>query len=159
MLCSAAADCGHGAYVTLAGCGRLSPSAPGRTVTWRPLSPARAVADPAAGHPGEFPRDVEIGSRLAPDDSDQRTIEGVPTRQLSPGVYRVAWWARPAAGGGARQGTFSFGVAMPVPGDSSGNVHTVSERDAGARRRRQTTFGGVLLLALGVLLPWLVPRL
>ena len=112
-----------------------------------------------AGNPGEFPRDVGIASRLAPDDADQRTIEGVPTGQLSPGVYRVAWWARPAAGGGAQQGTFSFGVATPVPGDTPGNVHTVSERDAGARRRRQTALGGVLLIALGVLLPWLVPRL
>jgi hypothetical protein len=111
-----------------------------------------------AGIPGEFPRDVEIASRLVPDDADQRTIEGVPKRQLSPGVYRVAWWARPAAGGSAQQGTFSFGVAMPVPGDAPGSVHTVSERDAGARRRRQTTFGGVLLLALGAALPWFLPR-
>jgi hypothetical protein len=112
-----------------------------------------------AGKPGEFPQDVKIDSRLAPDDPDRRTIEGVPTRALSTGLYRVAWWARPTGGGGAQQGTFSFGVAVAVPSDTPDDVHTVSERDAGARKRRQILFGGVLLLALAVLLPWLVPRL
>ena len=42
-----------------------------------------------AGKPGEFPRDVKIASRLAPDDPDQRTIEGLPTR-LCPRAC-IAW--------------------------------------------------------------------
>ena len=111
-----------------------------------------------AGEPGEFPRDVEMASRLAADDPDRRTIEGVPTRALSTGLYRVAWWARPAGGGSAQQGTFSFGVDVPVPGDTPDNIHSVSERDAGARRRRQRLLGGLLLLVLSTVLPWLVPR-
>ncbi len=119
------------------------------------LSLIRLASNPESG---EFPRDVELVSRLAPDDAEQRTIEATPRRILSAGLYRVAWWARPAGGGGAQQGTFSFGVAVPVPGDTPGNVHTVSERDAGARRRRQTVFGGVLLLVLGLILPRLTPR-
>jgi hypothetical protein len=119
------------------------------------LSLIRLASNPESG---EFPRDVELVSRLAPDDADQRTIEATPRRILSAGLYRVAWWARPAGGGGAQQGTFSFGVAVPVPGDTPGNVHTVSERDASARRRRQTVFAGVLLLVLGLILPRLTPR-
>ena len=104
------------------------------------------------------PRDVEIASRLATDDLDQRTIEGVPARRLSTGLYRVGWWARPAGGGSAHYGSFSFGVDVPVPADTTDDIHSMSERDAGARRRRQTVLGGVLLIVLGALLPRLVPR-
>ena len=38
---------------------------------------------------GECPRDVEMASRLAPDDPERRTIEGVPARTLSPAC--IAW--------------------------------------------------------------------
>ena len=106
----------------------------------------------------DAPRDVEMAGRLAPDDPERRTIEGVPSRRLSAGLYRVGWWARPAGGGAAQYGSFSFGVDVPVPGDTPDNIHSVSERDAGARRRRQTAFGGLLLLALSAILPWLPMR-
>ena len=104
------------------------------------------------------PRDVAIASRLATDDPESRTIEGVPARRLSTGLYRVGWWARPAGGGSAHYGSFSFGVDVPVPADTADDVHSLSERDAGARRRRNTVLGGVLLIVLGALLPRLVPR-
>ncbi len=106
----------------------------------------------------DAPRDVEMAGRLAPDDPERRTIEGVPSRRLSAGLYRVGWWARPAGGGAAQYGSFSFGVDVPVPGDTTDNIHSLSERDAGARRRRQTAFGGLLLLALSAILPWLPMR-
>lgn len=119
------------------------------------LSLIRLVTNPESG---EFPRDVELVSRLAPDDAERRTLEATPTRTLSPGLYRVAWWARPTGGRSAHQGTFTFGVAVPVPNDTADEIHTVSERDAGARRRRHVTLGGVLLLVLSALVPWLATR-
>jgi len=119
------------------------------------VSLIRLAGNPSAG---EAPRDVEIAGRLAPDDPERRTIEGVPARRLSPGLYRLAWWARPAGGGGAQYGSFSFGVDVPVPGDTTDDVHSVSERDAGARRRRQTVLGGLLLLVLSAILPRLSAR-
>lgn len=62
------------------------------------------------------------------------------------------------ASGPAHQGTFSFGVNVPVPSNTANNIHTVNQRDAGARRRRQTLFGGLLLIVLGVLTPLFAPR-
>ena len=119
------------------------------------VSLIRLAGDTAAD---DAPRDVEMASRLVPDDPERRTIEGVPSRRLSTGLYRVGWWARPAGGGAAQYGSFSFGVDVPVPGDTADNIHSVSERDAGARRRRRTAFGGLLLLALSAVLPWLPMR-
>ena len=115
------------------------------------LSVTRLVVQPSAG---EEPRVVEISPRLAPDDPESRTIEGVPPR-LSSGLYRVTWAALPAGGGVPRRGSFSFGVGLPVPADTTGITHSLQDRDVGARRRRQTVVGGVLLLVLGGLLPWL----
>lgn len=115
------------------------------------LSVTRLVVQPSAG---EEPRVVEISPRLAPDDPESRTIEGVPPR-LSSGLYRVTWGALPAGGGVPRRGSFSFGVGLPVPADSTGTTHSLQDRDVGARTRRQTVVGGVLLLVIGALLPWL----
>lgn len=118
------------------------------------LSVTRLVVQPSAG---EEPRVVEISPRLAPDDPESRTIEGVPPH-LSSGLYRVTWGALPAGGGVPRRGSFSFGVGLPVPADSPGTTHSLQDRDVGARGRRQTVVGGVLLLVLGALLPWLSQR-
>jgi hypothetical protein len=118
---------------------------PGSSVSLIRLTGNSSIAD--------GPRDVEIASHLATDDPERRTIEGVPARRLSTGLYRVGWWARPAGGGSAQYGSFSFGVDVPVPADTTGDIHSLSERDAGARRRRHSVLGGLLLIALGALLP------
>jgi hypothetical protein len=148
-----------------------SQPAPGATLTSRPgvvrvsfatrLDPGSSLSlIRLAGHPsdGDGPRDVALTSRLAPDDRDQQTIEGLPVHRLSPGLYRVAWWVRPAGGGGAQQGTFSFGIGVPVPADTPSEIHTLSERTPGARKRRQTVLGGLLLIGLSTMLPWLASR-
>ena len=158
MLLAGAADGPRPSYVG-------SQPAPGATLTGGPAAVRVTLAarlDPGssvslirlAGNSStdDAPRDVEMAGRLAPDDPERRTIEGVPARRLSTGLYRVGWWARPAGGGAAHYGSFSFGVDMPVPGDTTDNIHSLSERDAGARRRRLTAFGGLLLLALSALL-------
>ena len=106
---------------------------------------------------GEEPRVIEMSPRISPDDPEFRTIEGEPP-PLTSGLYRVTWGALPAGGGVPRRGSFSFGVGLPVPADSPGTTHSLQDRDVGARNRRQTVVGGVLLLVLGGLLPWLSAR-
>jgi len=113
------------------------------------LSLTRRVVQPSAG---EEPSEVEISRRLAPDASEQRTLEAVPSH-LPAGLYRVSWQALPAGGGVPRFGSFSFGVGVPVPSDSAGSTHSLQDRDAGARGRRHTWAGGALLLVMGALLP------
>ncbi|WP_411726066.1 copper resistance protein CopC [Methyloglobulus sp.] len=106
---------------------------------------------------GEEPRDIQIARRLAPDDPERRMIEAVMPR-LSAGLYRVTWQALPAWGGVPRHGSFSFGVGVPVPSDSSGITHSLQDRDADARGHRETVVGGVLLLVLGAVLLRFLPR-
>jgi methionine-rich copper-binding protein CopC len=113
------------------------------------LSMTRLVVEPSSG---DLPQAIESEHRLAADDPGRRTLEAMPSR-LGPGLYRVSWQALPAGGGVPRHGSFCFGVGLPVPADSPGMAHALHERDAGARGRRQTLVGGVLLLALGALLP------
>jgi methionine-rich copper-binding protein CopC len=104
----------------------------------------------------DLARDIDVVRRLASDDPLRRTIEAVPTR-LSSGLYRVAWQALPARGGVPRHGSYSFGIGAPVPIDTPGFTHSLTDRDAGTRSRRSTIVGGLLLLVLGGLLPRLSP--
>jgi hypothetical protein len=106
---------------------------------------------------GEQPTPIELSRHLAPDDPEQRTLEGVPT-SLTAGLYRVSWQALPRGGGVPRFGSFSFGIGVPVPADEPGLTHSLLDRDSGARGRRHTFAGGALLLAIGLLLPRLAPR-
>jgi hypothetical protein len=94
---------------------------------------------------------VGITGRLASDDTRGRTLEAIPA-SLSAGLYHVAWHALPARGGLGRHGSFSFGVGVPVPADTSGATHSLQDRDAGERGRQQVIGSGVLLLMLGALL-------
>ncbi len=109
------------------------------------ISVTRLSAQPDAG---DGPRDMPVTKRLATDDPGGRTIEAVPPR-LGAGLYRVAWQALPAGGGVPRHGSFSFGVGVSVPGGTD----SLEERDSGARARRQTILGGIILLALAAVLP------
>jgi methionine-rich copper-binding protein CopC len=118
------------------------------------LSVTRLVSEPSAGN---GPQDIDVASRLAPQDPQRRTLE-VVSSALPVGLYRVSWRALPAGGGVSRHGSYSFGVGISVPADVTGMAHSLQEGDAGSRGRRQTMLGGVLLLLLGALLPWLSPR-
>jgi methionine-rich copper-binding protein CopC len=109
------------------------------------------VQVPAVPGNGEIAREIPILSRLAADDPQHRTIEGIPPG-LGQGLYLVRWAALPAGGGGvSRHGSFSFGVGAAVPEDGAGNTYSLYERDDGARGHRSTFLGGLVLLVLGVL--------
>ena len=71
--------------------------------------------------------------------------------RLGRGLYLVRWVAYPESGGVIRHGSFTFGVGVPVPPDRSGMTYSLTQRDSGARGRRHTMLGGVLLLASGAL--------
>lgn len=118
------------------------------------LSLTRLIMEPAVGNE---PQDVTAVSRLAPYDPKRRTLE-IVSSALPVGLYLVRWRALPAGGGVSRHGSFSFGVGVSVPPDMPGMAHSLQDRDAGARGRRQVLLGGVLLLVLGALVPWLSPR-
>jgi hypothetical protein len=105
--------------------------------------------------PGEEATRVGASSGLDPDDPERRTLKAeLPA--ISDGLYRVAWHSAPASGGIARYGAFYFGVGMPVP-ESMVKSEPLEGRDAGERGHRHALAGGVILIALGALLPWL-PR-
>lgn len=105
--------------------------------------------------PGEHATRVAASSGLDPGDPERRTLKAeLPA--LSGGLYRVAWHSAPASGGIARTGAFYFGVEMPVP-ESLAESEPLEGRDSGERGHRHAIAGGVILIALGVLLPWL-PR-
>lgn len=118
------------------------------------LSVTRLVLDPTSDNGSQ---DMDVTSRLAAHDPQRRTLEAMSSA-LPVGLYRVSWRALPAGGGVSRHGSYSFGVGVAVPADVTGTAHSLQERDSGSRGRRQAIFGGVLLLVLGALLPWLSPR-
>ena len=109
------------------------------------LSVAYLPVEPSEG---DISKDVPVISRLATTDPDRRTLEADPPR-LSRGLYKVRWVAYPELGGVTRHGSFTFGVGAAVPADRSGMTYSLDERDSGARGRRHTVLGGVLLLAIG----------
>jgi methionine-rich copper-binding protein CopC len=126
----------------------------------------RAELDPASsidltrlgnGAPGSgLPLDIAVVRRLASDDPQRRTLEAIPA-PLSAGLYQVSWRALPAGGGVPRYGSYSFGLGMPVPVETRSSPHSLTERDEGARGRRHTLLGGLLLVVLGGILPRLLP--
>jgi len=102
-------------------------------------------------------QEIAAVSSLDPDDAKRMTLRAEPSG-MSSGLFRVDWRSRPAAGGIARHGTFYFGVETPVPEALAAGGLPVQEQDVGQRRSRQTIAGGVILVALGALLPWLPRR-
>jgi hypothetical protein len=107
--------------------------------------------------PGEddISRDVRVTSRLAPDDTERRTLEALPPR-LGRGLYLVRWTANPEGGGVIRYGSFTFGIGAAVPPDRDGMTYSLDERDSNWRGRRSTLLSGVALLAMGALVSFRV---
>jgi len=99
----------------------------------------------------DISRDIPAVSQLSPGDGEQRTLEAIPP-PLARGLYLVRWVAYPAGGGITRHGSFTFGVAAPVPPDRSDMRYSLNERDSGERGRRYTMAGGLLLLVIGALI-------
>lgn len=117
----------------------------------QPASTLSLVYLPVEASENDIARDVDVVSRLASDDVNQRTLEAIPPR-LGRGLYLVRWTAYPSPGGGViRHGSFGFGVGVAVPPDSAGRTLSLTERDSGRRGRRSTLLGGVILLVLAAL--------
>ncbi|MSO30358.1 MAG: copper resistance protein CopC [Acidobacteria bacterium] len=142
---------------------------PGATVTAAPsairvtfgaqIDPASAIYVtrlPSPDSTGESAYPITVTLRLSPDDPGRRTLEA-STKRLTSGLYHVTWTALPAQSGVARHGSFSFGVGVPVPPDN-GMTHSLQDRDSGARGRRRTAAGGILLIVIGAVLPRVLAR-
>ena len=96
-----------------------------------------------------------------PDSSDpqNRTLRAVLEPGLPGGLYWVEWTAVAARGKSRRSGRFSFGAGMPVPPDNRRDEGSaLRERDYKWRGTRAALLGGVLLIALGALLPRMLRR-
>ncbi len=116
-----------------------------------PISSLSLVYLPIVASENDIARDVPVTSRLASDDAERRTLEGIPPR-LSTGLYLVRWSAQPSPGGGVtRNGSFVFGVGVAVPPDSRDRTMSLTERDSGRRGRRSMLLGGIILLGLAAL--------
>ena len=94
-----------------------------------------------------------------PGDAQHRTLRVVLEPGLPRGLYWVEWMAVAARGKSKRFGKFCFGAGMPVPPeitrDAAGGLW---ERDYKWRGTRAALLGGVLLIAMGVLLPRIMRR-
>lgn len=87
-------------------------------------------------------------------DSQNRTLRAVLEPGLPAGLYWVEWTAVAARGKSKRFGRFSFGAGMPVPPDTRRDEGSALwERDYKWRGNRAALLGGVLLIAMGALLP------
>ena len=92
-------------------------------------------------------------------DPQNRTLRAVLEPGLPGGLYWVEWTAVAARGKSKRFGRFSFGAGMPVPPNTSRDEGSaLRERDYKWRGSRAELVGGVLLIALGALLPRMPQR-
>jgi len=100
---------------------------------------------------------VAKSSGLDSDGPGRKALKAQLPAGAPGGLYCVKWIATPASGGMTRHGTFYFGAGMSVPDHIAREGPPVRERDGRERRRRATALSGVLLIALGLVLPHL-PR-
>lgn len=128
-------------------CVRAAQQSP--TSQWHPRSPCRGPESWCTEMDRGSPRGARSGRCATPDAAGGPGL-GAPGRAL----YWVTWKAVAARGRAERFGRLCFGVAMPVPAHIMRDIPgALSERDGDERRRRAVLVGGVLLLALGALLP------
>lgn len=89
-----------------------------------------------------------------PGDPQHRTLRAALEPGLPGGLYWVEWTAVAARGKSKRFGRFCFGAGMPVPPEiTRDGAGALWERDYKWRGNRAALIGGVLLMALGALLP------
>ena len=107
-------------------------------------------------------KNVVAESGLDPNDPSHQSLRAVLRPRLPNGLYRVDWSTVAIQRKTQRSGCYYFGVGMPVP--------TSVTRDLGGPLRERdiypyyedvtpqaVAFTGVLLIALGILLPWFRP--
>ena len=101
--------------------------------------------------------DVVAAAGLNPNDSSHRSLRAVLQPRLFDGLCRVDWSTMERRSRAERFGSFYFGVGMPVPAHLLGKTgRPFREDDASENEetsRRAALAGGVILIALGILLP------
>lgn len=105
--------------------------------------------------------DGEKFTSSGPDATDpqRRTLRVKLEPKLPAGLYWVRWKAVAARGKAQRLGTLCFGAGMLVPDHITRDMPgAFREHDYQWRRRRAALLGGLLLIALGGLLPHLRMR-
>ncbi len=106
-------------------------------------------------------QDAVATAGLDPNDSSHRSLRATLQAGLPDGLYRVDWSTTERRSRAERYGSFYFGVGMPVPAHLLGKAgHPFQENDPynGIEHERDAAVaGGVILIALGIVLPWLRP--
>jgi hypothetical protein len=93
-------------------------------------------------------------ARAGPDRADptRRTLRLGPGRRLPRGLYWVQWRTVAARSRAERSGTYCFAVGMPIPEHIRRDFPDGRrERDMRQRGRTAALAGGVILIALGLL--------
>jgi methionine-rich copper-binding protein CopC len=103
--------------------------------------------------------DVTAVSGLDPNDPARQSLRAVLPPGLPTGLYRVDWNTTARRSSGEAYGSFYFGVGTPVPlhlAGKTGRPFREDDRGAGIERERDAAIaGGVILIAVGIVLPWL----
>ena len=106
--------------------------------------------------------DVVAESGLDPNDPSHRSLRAVLRPGLLKGLYRVDWSVLAARGRTERFGSYYFGVGMSVPDsvarDLGGPLRERGAYDLEGMSPRVIPLGGILLIALAILLPRLRPH-
>ena len=103
-------------------------------------------------------RKLTTASGVDPGDTERKTLRADLESGLLPGLYFVDWRVYAARGNALRFGSFYFGVGMPVPAQNAyDKPGKLSERDYHQRGRRSALAGGIALILLAVVIPW-IPR-
>jgi len=106
-------------------------------------------------------QEVVATSGLDPNDSSRRSLRAALQPRLPDGLYYVSWSTTEQRLRAERYGSFYFGVGTPVPAHLLGRPgHPFRENDPynGIERERDAALaGGVILIALALVLPWLRP--
>ena len=118
------------------------------------IAVASTITLPPSGGPVYADGKRFTASGPDPGDSRGRTLRADLEPGLPRGLYWVQWRAVAARGKAERLGMFCFGAGMPVPADITRDMPgALGEWDNKRRGRRAALLGGVLLVALGALLP------
>lgn len=108
--------------------------------------------------PGNVTR-VDRGMTLDPDDAGRRTLVVSLKPDVPEGLYTVEWHARTAAlyfTSRGTEGTFYFGVRVPVPTHLTAREWDEGSLDpeTGGDARLYQLFAGAMCLLLGLIWPW-----
>jgi hypothetical protein len=96
---------------------------------------------------------VVMNSEIDPTDERGQTLRANLRPGLHKGLYYIKWTTKTAGWQTITNGETSFGVGMNVPEHVTKSMGgQIRERNSDYRRRRAALLGGIVLLALALLL-------